>query len=174
MRQGKVFQRVAMPAMLAALSLVVLYLASLAPSGRWGLAALAGIAPGLAVVSGGLASGFLTYGAAALLGLLLVPDKGLALLFLLLFGLYPPLKSLMERPKNRLAQYGCKLVYFNVVLTVFCLVLSGLFMPMLPDLLQNALWLCYLGGNAVFLAYDFGLTKLLWFYAQRIDKAISK
>ena len=48
-------------------------------------------------MSAGLKAGFFCYGATGLLGLLLVPDKANALLYLLFFGLWPMLKSLLER-----------------------------------------------------------------------------
>ena len=89
--------RVALVGVLAALSLIALYLSAVSPTARMGIVAIAGLFPAGAVVSAGLKAGFFCYGAAGLLGLLLVPDKANALLYLLFFGLWPMLKSLLER-----------------------------------------------------------------------------
>lgn len=94
-------REVALPAVLAALSLLLLYGASIAPGGRMGLVALSGLIPAAAVVSGGLRAGLMCYAAAGILGLILVPDKGSALLYLLFFGLYPVIKSRAERLRTR-------------------------------------------------------------------------
>ena len=166
-------KRAALMGMLSAISLVFLYLSAVVPSGRLGLVAAAGIIPAGAVVSAGLGAGFLCYGAAGLLGLLLLPAKSNALLYLLFLGLYPMLKSLIERLHNLPLELLLKLAFFNLMLTVVLLGLSGLLLPFLPAVLSQ-LWMIYAVGNAAFLIYDFGFTKLISFYCQRIDKALRK
>ena len=125
--------QVALVGVLAALSLVLLLLASVSPSGRMGIVAVAGLVNAAAVISGGLHAGFLCWAVAGILGLILSPDKGNVLLYLVFFGLYPMVKSLIEQ-----------------------------------------LWVLYVGGNVVFLIYDYGFSKLVMFYAARIDKAIRR
>ena len=56
MRYHKGAGRVALCGILAALSLALLWLATLAPTGRIGVVALAGLVPAAAVVSAGLVS----------------------------------------------------------------------------------------------------------------------
>ena len=63
--------RVALVGVLAALSLIALYLSAVSPTARMGIVAIAGLFPAGAVVSAGLKAGFFCYGAAGLLGLLL-------------------------------------------------------------------------------------------------------
>ena len=70
----------ALVGVLAALSLALLLLASFSPSGRMGIAAVAGLVNAAAVISGGLHSGFLCWAEAGILGLILSPDKGNILL----------------------------------------------------------------------------------------------
>ena len=100
--------RVALVGVLAALSLIALYLSAVSPTARMGIVAIAGLFPAGAVVSAGLKAGFFCYGAAGLLGLLLVPDKANALLYLLFFGLWPMLKSLLERIPVRPLEWLCR------------------------------------------------------------------
>ncbi|MBC5731051.1 hypothetical protein [Pseudoflavonifractor hominis] len=166
-------REVALPAVLAALSLLLLYGASIAPSGRMGLVALSGLVTAAAVVSGGLHAGLLCYGAAGILGLLLVPDKGSALLYLLFFGVYPVIKSRAERLRTRLAEYGLKLLCFNLALTILWFGFRGLFLPFLPEALRMTA-LVYLVGNPVFLVYDFGCSKAISLYVARLGRRLGK
>ena len=137
------------------------------------------VAVSLAVVSAGLKAGFFCYGAAGLLGLLLVPDKANALLYLLFFGLWPMLKSLLERIPARPLEWLCKLAQegdtavFNAVLTLFWFGLHSLFLPFLPETLQ-APWMVYAAGNAAFVIYDVGFSKLISFYVARVDRVLRK
>ena len=64
--------RVVYPAIFGAVALVLLYLGTMVPTGTWGVAAVAGIMPVFAVVSSGLASGFLCWAGVALLAFLLL------------------------------------------------------------------------------------------------------
>lgn len=165
--------RLTFSALMAALSLALLCLSAILPTGHWGVAAAAGLFPAAAVCTVGLWGGVGCYVAVALLGLLLVPDRLIALLYALFFGLYPVIKSPMERIKNRLLSLAVKLVFFNVILTLFDLAFSQLFLPALPQIVEGKVWLLYLAGNVIFLVYDLGLTKLIAFYQTRIDKTIS-
>lgn len=172
-RFTKSASRTALGGVLAALSLLLLYLATLMPSGRIGMVAVAGLVPAAGVVSGGLAAGFLCYGAAGLLALLLLPDKGCALLYAIFFGLYPMVKSAIERVRKLPLELLLKLAFFNAVLSVLLFGFSSLLFPFLPAFLQSPLPI-YLVGNVVFLLYDFGFSKLITYYAARIRPATRK
>lgn len=165
--------RIATGGVLAALSLLLLYCAALLPSGRIGMVAVAGLVPAAGVISGGLGTGFLCYGATALLGLLLVPDKGCALLYALFFGLYPMVKYLVERLRRLPVELLLKLAFFNLILGIFLLGFSALLFPLLPELMQTALPLFGI-GNVAFLVYDYGFSKLITCYASRIRKGTRK
>ena len=163
----------ALVGVLAALSLALLLLASFSPSGRMGIAAVAGLVNAAAVISGGLHSGCLCWAVAGILGLILSPDKGNILLYLVFFGLYPMVKSLIEQLHKAPLEWLCKLAFFNAVLTFCWFVLRDVLLAGLPAVFEQ-LWVLYLGGNIVFLIYDYGFSKLVMFYAARIDKAIRR
>ena len=165
--------RVALGGVLAALSLLILYGATLMPSGRIGLVAVAGLISAAGVISGGLGTGFLCYGATAILGLLLLPDKGCALLYALFLGLYPMVKCLIERLRKQPVELILKLAFFNLILVIFLFVFSALLFPMLPELMRTPLPLFGI-GNVVFLIYDYGFSKLITYYASHIRKATRK
>lgn len=83
----------AMGGVLAAGSLAVLWLACAAPSGRIGLTAAAGLFPVAAALYAGRGAGYLCWASSALLGLFLLPDKGVAALYLAFLGVYPVAKG---------------------------------------------------------------------------------
>ena len=165
--------RTALVGVLAALSLVFLYLSAVSPAAQLGIVAVAGLFPAGAVVSAGWLPGFLCYLVTGLLGLLLVPDKANVLLYLLFFGLWPMLKSLLERLPSRPAEWAGKLAVFNAVLTLCWFGLRALFLPFLPAALTEA-WMVYAAGNVAFVIYDIGFSKLIAFYVARVDKVLRK
>lgn len=146
---------------LAAGSLVLLWMACVAPSGRVGLAAVAGLFPVAGVLTAGRAAGYLCWAAAGILGLVLMPDKGIALLYLLFLGLYPVAKGQIEQVRRRNVEWCLKLLFFNVVLTIFVFGFGKLFLPEFSQWPKIGNLGLYLGGNAVFLLYDIGLSKLI-------------
>ena len=153
-------RRAALCSLTAAGSLALLWTACLAPSGRIGLTAAAGVFSMAAVMEGGRRAGLLSWGASTVLALILLPDKGLAVLYGMFLGLYPVVKSCLERLSKPVLEWGGKLLFFKLALTVGRLALKLLLFPDIPAVLV------YFGGNAVFLAYDFGLSQL----AVRLNK----
>ena len=124
-------------------------------------AAAAGLFPVGAVLAAGRGAGALCWAAASLLGLLLLPDKGVALLFLTFFGLYPVVKERVESLRRLPLEWVLKLGYFNVILTLGWFVLRGLFLPNPPPWLGENSLLLYGVGNVVFVIYDVGLSRLI-------------
>ena len=166
-------RRTAVAGVLAAGSLAVLWLACMVPSGRIGLTGAAGLFPVAAVLAAGRAAGYLCWAASALLGLFLLPDKGVALLYLIFLGLYPVVKNNIEGLRRLPLEWLCKLAGFNAVLTLFWFGLHSLFLPFLPETLQ-APWMVYAAGNAAFVIYDVGFSKLISFYVARVDRVLRK
>lgn len=163
--------RVALVGVLTALSMVILYLAAITPTGQLGVVAIAGLMPAAAVVSANLPAGVFCYVATGILGLLLSPDKGGAMLYLLFFGLYPLVKCVIERLRKLPVEWLCKLAFFNVALTICWFFLRTVLLSGLPAFFEQV-WVLYLVGNLVFAVYDFGFSKLIALYAGRIDKAV--
>lgn len=159
----------ALSGVLAAGSLAFLWLACLSPAGRLGLNAAAGLFPMAAVLAAGRTAGYLCWAASGLLGLILLPDKGAALLYLLFFGIYPVLKSRFEGMRRQILCWLGKFAYFNLVLAVFWFFLKALFLPSLPSWLDQT-WTVWLVGNIVFLAYDIGLSRLIFGLFRRLNR----
>lgn len=165
--------RITLSAVLAALSLVFLYMASFAPSGKLGLVAMAGLFPAAAVVSFGFSAGFLCYAGTGVLALILLADKGMVLLYLLFFGLYPMIKGRIEEIRILPLEFVLKLIVCNAILTIFLLFMGRIFFAAMP--LENLpKGLVYAICNGAFLIYDYGFSKIIGFYCCRIDRVLRK
>lgn len=173
MKKNHVTGRIAVTAILTALAIAVLTVASISPVGRLGLVAAAGAMPAAATVSAGLGAGGLCYAGSALLALLLLPDKGIALLYLFFFGLYPLVKCMVERLRKLPVEIFLKLIFFTAVLTFFRFGLKSVFFSALPAE-GLGLWILYLLGSIIFLLYDFGFSGVIFAYTVRIDRVIRK
>ncbi len=144
---------------MTAVSVVLLYAASVLPTGRLALVAIASILPAAAVLSGGIKWGLLVYAATAALSLILLPNKTAALLYAVLLGHYSLLKSLIERLNHRLVlEWILKLVVFNVLLAA----VYGLcrMMGLLVEL-PWAIAALALAGNVGFVLYDLAFSQLI-------------
>ena len=109
----------------------------------------------------GRGAGLLCWAAASILGLLLLPDKGVALMYLVFLGLYPVVKSRLEQLKSRTAEWAGKLVCFNAALTLLWLAFRELFLPALQEWMSAQVWVLYLAGNVIFILYDIALSRLI-------------
>ncbi|MCL2392393.1 MAG: hypothetical protein FWC66_07280 [Oscillospiraceae bacterium] len=159
-------------ALFTALTVVLLYIASLWPTGQLGLVAVASLLVAAAVIESGLSFGIFVFVASSALSLLLIPNRVAALLFIVFLGYYPVLKSLIEQRRGNLLQWALKLAVFNAALTIVWFLMRHLLIGFFGDL--PGIWLVYLGGNIVFLFFDYGFTKLIWFYINRISKYINR
>lgn len=153
--------QVALGSILAAGSLVVLFLTCMAPTGKLGFTAVAGLFPMIGVLAAGRAVGYMCWAAAAILGLILLPDKSVAMLYLLFLGIYPVLKERIESMRSLPLEWLLKLLCFNLALTLCWFALRTLFLPSLPGWLGQSSPLVYGLGNLVFVCYDIGLSQLI-------------
>ncbi|MCL2152918.1 MAG: hypothetical protein FWH57_08180 [Oscillospiraceae bacterium] len=159
-------------ALFAALTVISLYIASVWPTGLFGLAAFASLFGAAAIIDSGLLSGVYVYIASSIVGLLLLPNKAPSIVYIFMFGYYPVIKSLIERLKSKIAQWTLKLVAFNASLTI----LWFLFKEMIFNFGNNppSLVLLYLGGSVVYALFDYGYTKVIWLYINRVSRFINK
>ena len=167
-------RQVAYTAMIAALSVLVLYLSSVIPTARLAVIAVAGILPAFLVVKYGIMSGFLAYFIVSVLSLIVLPNKSAVLLYIVLFGHYPMVKSLIERIGRLWFEWVLKLAFFNVIATALLLLAPGILTGFAAF---GASWpvglviaVLYIVGNIVFIIYDIGFTGLIAAIISRLAK----
>jgi hypothetical protein len=159
-------RKMAQTALLTALSVGILALGSVIPTATLGIAALAGLCTGVCVLLSGKRQAALLWLAASILALLLLPDKTLALVFALFFGPYPLIKALAERQKP-VWEWAIKIILFLAAFGACVWILARFFtLPKLPISYPTLAVL----GVAVFILYDFGLSKLFFYLERRLSK----
>ena len=165
---NKKTRTITLSALLSALTVVSLYIASVWPTGQFGLVAFASLFVAAAVIEMRVASGFSVFLVSSALGMLILPNKAAPLLFILFFGYYPIIKSLIESIGNLIIQWILKLVVFNASLTIIWFFIRWL----VPDFgeFTPGVMIIYLGGSLVFALFDYGFTKVIWLYINRISK----
>jgi len=157
---------------MTACSVVLLYLASLLPVQRLGIVAISSLFGIAAVIEAGLAADVFVFIGSSLVGWLVVPDKSVILIYTLFLGYYPIVKSLAEKLGKPAAQWCIKLAVFNAALSAAWFLFSSLVFA--PGIHKLGTAVVFIAGNAAFILYDIGLTKLISFYIVRISKNIRK
>jgi len=160
---------VSLTALLAALSVVLLYLASLLPSGRLASAAIAGLINAIAVIECGRLCAFACFSCTSILAAVLLPVKAVALIYILFFGYYPIVKSLAERIKSRTLEWAVKIIVFNAALTATYFLCVPVVAPGLELDIGLLVLLC-VAGNICFVLYDMAFSMLARQYIERIYK----
>lgn len=155
---------IALGAASTALALVLLYMASVIPSGTLALLAVSALPTALLVVVCGKRTAACQYVAAALLALMLLPDKSSAIMYALFFGHYSIVKSLIEGLDRLWLEWLLKLLTFFLsaaaIYAIWRFVLRAEFGLPLP--------LLFGGGAAAFVVYDIAYTGLIFYILKRL------
>ena len=150
--------------LMAAAAIVLMVAASFVPTMSVSLAVIAGLFVAASFLECGRTHAFLCYLTAAILGLLLVPDRTVALMFVLLFGSYPIFKSVAESVREVWVEYLLKFAFCNAMLVLlYFLLKSCAALPQLPEV-PFVYPLTLLVLNIVFFIYDLGFSRLVSLY----------
>ena len=160
----------ALGAVLSALAVVVMMLGGLIPAATFCCPILAGFVLIPVLFEGGAAMALCAWGAAAILSLLLGPDKEAAMLYALL-GWYPALRPKIQRLRGPL-RWAVKLLLFNTAVAIaYALLLYVLGLDALraefAGMGKVMLIVTLLMGNAVFILFDFTLPRVTLLYQYR-------
>ncbi len=168
-------KKVALGGILAALSLCVMLLAYF-PYLTYALPALAGAFLLVAVQELGVKWAFSVYVAVAALSLLMC-EKEAAVMFALIFGIYPVFKGMFDRLQPRLVRVLAKQAALNVAaVAAYWLVVSIFRIPMddLGLIGQYGPWVLLVMFNIAFLPYDYCMTYVLLWYQIHLRKKVWK
>lgn len=143
-----------------ALSIVLLYLASFLDIASWSIAMLVGLIPIFFFLYGEPKTGELQFGATALISLMLLPNKEVAIMYAFLFGLYPILKLRLERRMKKAPALAVKLVFAEIWVAFVWKLISTGFLPEIPVLDNRVKILSIVIGAVLIVYYDFCLTKI--------------
>ena len=166
-----------MGGVVAALSLVLMFLTSLIPFGTYAFPAMAGILLILLVFNLGYGYAVAVFGITAVLSFVLLTDKEAALYYTIFLGYYPILKGVIERIRSKAIQYALKLCLFNACMIGAFFIgtyllsipkesftLFGVYLP----------WAFLILGNIFFLLYDLCITRLVTLYLIKWHNRLNK
>ena len=164
-------RKLTLSAMISALCVACMALSLLIPRVTLGVTALAGIFPAVVVLSCGYGWAAGASIVAAILGLLLLPEKTAPLWFVFFFGHYPIWKALIEGLQTRLSKpwlgWLLKLLGFAACAALLLLAFRGVFTAALPEQvlgMRFGPWLLAVGLTAAFVFYDIAFSGLItWF-----------
>ena len=167
-------KKLSFTAICMALSVVCLFGASVAPSGRIALITVASLFCAVVVSECGARFGALHFLGVVVLASLLTPNRVYALSYAVFFGYYPLLKLQIERVRNLAAEWGIKLVCFAaIVLALYALVKTVLF-PYVSTAIPEWFfprfgWIAPVAVAAL-AVYDFALSLAMTYYRQRLRR----
>lgn len=169
---------IALGGVIAALSVVMLVLATLLPVADMVFPAAAGVLLIAAVFELGQGGALLIFAAVSVLSLLLPVDKTAALYYILFFGHYPIVKTYLERIPNRVLRWTAKFLLFNLCAGAALLLAVYLFQTpvqlfkRLP--LAGGIALTVLCFNLAFAVYDIAVLRLAEQYRLRLHRFIAR
>lgn len=169
--------KVAFCGMMAALSVVVLFLAGVIPSVTVAFPAAAGCLLIPVVAEFGKGWGLGTFLVCGALGFLLTPDREASLIYLLFFGYYPVLLPVLERIGNKVLKWTAKLFLFNAAAlleTALAVYVLGIPWEPIGFLGKAAPAVLLLLANAVFVVYDYALRGLIGLYFQKLHQIVRR
>lgn len=165
-------KKITRAALLSAVAVIFLYIASVFPTGQLGFTALASFSGIIAVIECGLPGGIAVYICGSVLGFLISTVKIPVYLYMLFLGYYPILKSIAERQKSRIVEWIIKIVLFAAAAFVALNVLSLLAVPAALSSFGTIPIIILL--IAVYVIFDIGISKLIFFYTSRVSHNIRK
>ncbi len=166
---------VAFCAISAALISVIMLLGYI-PNLTYAIPAIAGLVLMVVLIELNIKYTIATYVVSSVIALFTAENE-VKFLFILLFGIYPWLKSLIEKVKTNILCFVLKILFFNLSAAAFYLITTSLmgvniFSGQLKITLFAVLFL--FAVNIVFLVYDFALSRLSNFYIVRLHDTVKK
>jgi hypothetical protein len=141
-------RHITLPAMLAAVSLVLMLLSGTMDTGKLGTLVLLSLLPVILIHEGWMLPAAASYGAVFLLSLVLVPDKVLSLAYGLFFGPFAFLWYALKKVRRTVPRLLLAVIAFNAVWLVGLYLVQSLWSGM------PFVWV-YLAGQPIFIAYFF-------------------
>ena len=110
---------------------------------------------------------------------MITPDREAAAMFVLFFGYYPILKSVLERIRLRVVEYLLKFIIFNVAIVASYLIIINVLgiseiLEEFGELGKYGVWIMLGMGNVVFLLYDITITRLISIYTRWLKPKLLK
>lgn len=157
----------------AALSLVLMISVAIVPFLTYALPAVAGVLIVFMVIETDKKWAFGVYATVAILAMLLVADKEVAVMYLAFFGYYPILKAVIESKLPVVLGWILKVASFIATMVAAYLLminLMGVTIDEIEEFGMAAVPLLLGMGTVAFVMYDITLSKLIILYLNKFRK----
>ncbi len=167
---------------LTALTMIFLYLASIFTTNTLTLLTLASFMVPIGLIRGGIKIACMIYISSSFLCLIVVP-LNIALVYILFFGVYGLVKSIIEKKRILILEIFLKLVFFNSVFVILLILIQTLLGYSLFNKLQVVLAKYFISSTInlnyvvigfliqlAFLIFDYALTLLIDYYHKYASK----
>lgn len=156
---------------------VVIMLTSYFPYLTYAIPAVAGLFMIVPLIECGVAWSFGAYISSAVI-ILLVGEMESKILYVMLLGYYPIVKSLIEKIHKHAIEWVLKLICFNIAAVAFYLVATsavvGVSFDDFGEWGKYGAW-AFLGlCNVVFVLYDIGISRMATYYMMTLHNKVKK
>lgn len=163
-------RKIAFAGIFAGISVVLLYLSALMPTGKVSLYFLASLPVTFTIMQWGAGAGITLFIAVSILSGLLTGNIYGVVPFALFFGHYPIFKFLIEKKRKAVVEVIFKLLVFNSSILLWYLFFRSVFLESLPvrmtgGILPAAL---FAGLQLVFFIYDYVLSRLIFYFEDKL------
>ncbi len=168
-------KKITLCGIISALAVVVM-MAGYFPYLTYAIPAVAGMLMIVPLIECGAVWAFGSYAAAAII-VMLLGETETKILFVLILGYYPILKSVIERLKSRVVERILKLLIFNVAAVSSYFITSIVFGISFDDFATLGKYGAYIFlavCNVVFVIYDIGISRVGAYYGFTLHDKIKK
>ncbi len=163
-------KKVALSGIMIALSILFLFLATVAPTNRLAFYALSSFPLAIVIMELGAKSGWYFYLASSLLAAVLIRHVGGLAAFVGFFGIYGLVKYYIERTGKIIVEYILKIIYFNLCLAAGLHIMKSFFTVTIDERIPWQLVIIAL--QIAFVIYDWVYTLFIQYYNARLRKII--
>lgn len=162
--------KIALASMMAALSVIALYIGVVVPGIRVTMYFLSSVFVMPMLIEEQPSMALLQFGVVSGISLLIVPNILMVLPYVLLFGHYGIAKYYIERMTNKALAYVIKLIYFDIFMVLIYIICGSVFFT---GMFENmALWLIALLMQVFFLVFDYLFSKVTVYYVKNIRERL--
>ncbi|MFA5524002.1 MAG: hypothetical protein WDA24_06570 [Tissierellales bacterium] len=165
-KYNKKSQKIALGGIVTLLSVVSLYISSILPTNRLFFFALSTFFLAVIIIESNIKHAILVYASSSILGFIIIPSKAVILPYLVFFGYYAIIKSVIEKINILAIELLLKLAFFNlsiyITYAIFINVLLGDIIIELP------VWAIFLLMQLVFIIYDYTFSLGVYYYRNKI------
>lgn len=174
---SKTTSKVAFCGVMAALSVVIMFLSGVVPVATIAIPAIAGCLLIPVVAECGVKSGWAVFAAVGVLSFFLATDREAFLVYVLFFGYYPILFANLDRIRNKALKIALKYIIFNFACVAEVMLAAWLFG--IPFEFVEGLGIftpvvLLAAANVVFFLYDRALPGLIVMYFHKFHKLVEK